>query len=269
MKGMSSTKPVISDSHNHLHFSAFADDLPAVIERARDCGVSNMLMVGIDPDDTRAALDTARVYNGVYSSVGIHPQNAVKYNRNDLYDLAGMLGEDKVVAIGETGFDLYRSPDDIEEQRDLFMAHIEIAKEKALPVIIHDRQAHEETLKVMDDMDGWSSGGVFHCFSGDVALAEYVVKKGFFISIPGVVTFKNAGVLSDVVFRTPTENLLVETDAPFLSPVPFRGKRNEPAYLVHTLERMAEIKGMELDEIADITSDNFLRLINFSNDNAA
>ncbi len=145
-------------------------------------------------------------------------------------------------------------------QKALFAGHIELAKQLRLPLVIHDRQAHEQTLQVMNDTNAWPLGGVFHCFSGDAQLARTVTAKGFFISIPGVVSFKSAHVLKDVVDQTPLEYLLVETDAPYLTPEPFRGKRNEPLYVVKVVEEIARIKKTSAEEVARITSENFSRL---------
>lgn len=247
------------DSHNHIHFRDFRRDLKEVMHRATSGGVRAMLTVGIDPKDSARALETARAYHGVYVSVGIHPQNGGKFTREDVYGLRD-LHTDTVVAIGETGFDLYRTPQSADAQKDLFIAHIEVARQLKLPIIIHDRAAHEQTLDVLDDTAAWGLGGVFHCFSGDVDLARTVVSKGFFVSIPGVVTFRNSSQLKDVVRAIPLEHLLVETDAPYLTPEPYRGKRNEPLYTARTVEEIARIKGISPDEVALRTMENFCRL---------
>ncbi len=218
-----------------------------------------MLTVGIDPRDSATALETSRSYHGVYVAVGIHPHNGGKFTREDVYGLRS-LHTDTVVAIGETGFDLYRTPQNADAQKDLFIAHIELARQLKLPIIIHDREAHEQTLAVLDDTNAWGLGGVFHCFSGDRDLARTVARKGFFVSIPGVVTFRNSSQLKEVVRAIPLEHLLVETDAPYLTPEPYRGKRNEPLYAIRTVEEIARIKGVSPDEVALKTTENFLRL---------
>ncbi|MGC9323577.1 MAG: TatD family hydrolase [Desulfomonilia bacterium] len=260
MNSAHSCKTILADSHNHIHFKAFSRDLDGVMVRAHDQGIRLMLAVGIDKRDSLEALRVARTYQGVYASIGIHPQNAGKASFRDVIGLADIHEPGRVVAVGETGFDLYRTPDTRSEQKDLFRSHIELARKLNLPLVIHDRNAHEETVAVLDETDGWSLGGVFHCFSGDTALAQYVVSKGFLVSVPGVVTFKNSLVLRQVVSQTPETCLLVETDAPYLSPEPFRGKRNEPAYIRHTVEEVARIKERTFDEIVEITSENFRRL---------
>jgi TatD DNase family protein len=250
----------IVDSHNHIHFRAFGHDRENALGRAYDGGVTSMLTVGIDPKDCEKALDVAHAHKGVYASIGIHPQNADKYGEKDVQNLAGLCSDPCVVAIGETGFDLYRTPESEPEQRDLFVAHIELARKLRLPLVIHDRQAHEQTLHVMNDTNAWSIGGVFHCFSGDAQLARTITGSGFFISIPGVISFKSAHVLKDVVDRTQLEFLLVETDAPYLTPEPFRGKRNEPLYVVRVVDEIARIKKISAEEVARVTSENFSRL---------
>lgn len=248
------------DSHNHIHFREFRKDLPEVMERAAAGGIRAMLAVGIDPKDSAAALNVACAYQGVYVSIGIHPQNGGRYTKADVLGLKGMYKKEYVVAVGETGFDLYRSPDSFDAQRDLFLAHIELARELKLPLVIHDRSAHEQTMSLLDETDAWGIGGVFHCFSGDTALARTVVSKGFLVSIPGVVTFKNAATLREVVRTIPLEHLLVETDAPYLTPEPYRGHRNEPSYTTKTVEQIARIKAVEPETVARKTTENFCGL---------
>ncbi len=251
----------IADSHNHLHFRSFRKDLSAVLERAHAAGVHSMLLVGIDPEDSSDALSVASTHEGLLVSIGIHPSSAKEHTVDDVMSLKGLFSsEGPVAAVGETGFDLYHTPETEHLQRDMFAAHIDLARMLSLPIVIHDRMAHSQTLKVMDEMDAWRLGGVFHCFSGNALMAARIIENGFFISIPGVVTFKNAADLREVVKMCPMESLLVETDAPFLAPMPYRGKRNEPSYLVHVLKEMAEIKECTVEDMARKTTENFLRL---------
>lgn len=247
------------DAHNHIHFSEFRRDLEDVLRRAASGGMKAMLTVGIDPGDCARALSLAGSRRGVYAAVGIHPQNGGRYLPEDVLGL-GRHRTDSVVAIGETGFDLYRTPDSVDAQKELFLAHITLARHMGLPLVIHDRAAHAQTVAVLDEAGAWELGGVFHCFSGDVDLARTVVGRGFFISIPGVVTFRNADQLREVVRAIPLERLLVETDAPYLAPEPHRGKRNEPLFTARTVEEIARIKGITSEEVALTTTDNFCRL---------
>lgn len=244
----------LADSHNHIHFGEC--DTAAMLKRALSAGVSYQLLVGIDPDDCRRALDVAMSEPGLYAAIGIHPQLAGRYAPLDVQSLSELAGP-KVVAVGETGFDLYRTPATGTAQSELFRAHIELARRLTLPLVIHDRQAHDQTLTVLDETDGWSLGGVMHCFSGDVSLARTILDKGFYLSIPGVITYKNARDLVAVAAYAPCERLLIETDAPYLSPQPYRGKPNEPVYLVETLACLARIKEIDIDEMAAITVHNF------------
>ncbi len=248
------------DAHSHIHFRHFRKDMDLVIQRAFAAGVVGMLAVGIDPEDCRQALAVAGQNENIFVSLGIHPQNADTFGVDDVLALSGLVNDGPVVAVGETGFDLYRTPGSEAAQEELFRAHIQLAGQLKLPLVIHDREAHEQTCRVLDDTDGWALGGVFHCFSGDVALARRVVENGFYVSIPGVVTYKNAGILQEVVRAVPKEFLLAETDAPYLTPEPYRGKRNEPAYVIHTIQAMAKIKGMTSEDLAGTTTENFERL---------
>lgn len=249
-----------ADSHNHLHFRDYGGDREGVMGRARDAGVTRMLLVGIDAGDSREAVEVAATRDGLYASIGIHPQNAGIFFPQDVFSLEGLAGLGKVVAVGETGFDLYRTPQSEALQKELFEAHISLARKLSLPLVIHDRDAHAQTLEVLDRCDAWLLGGVFHCYSGDVQMAARVLEKGFYLSVPGVVTYKTAEVLREVVRRCPARSLLAETDAPFLSPVPHRGKRNEPAYVIRTIEEMARLKGMTPEAMGRQVLENFDRL---------
>ncbi len=248
------------DSHNHLHFDNFRKDRSDVMDRARQAGVKAMLLVGIDPDDTLRALETAEAREGLFTSMGIHPQMAGVFSPEDVRALAALAENGKIVAVGETGFDLYRTPETEDQQKELFRAHIELARSCSLPLIIHDRDAHRQTVDMLEEEGAWSLGGVFHCFSGDAAMASHIVAKGFFLSVPGVLTYKNAAVLREAVCVCPLESLLIETDAPYLAPVPYRGKRNEPSYLIETIRELAAIKKIDAECMAEITTDNFFRL---------
>lgn len=250
----------LADSHNHLHFDDFRKDRTKVMDRAYKEGVKAMLLVGIDPDDSRRALETAEARDGLFASMGIHPQKAGVFSVDDVHALAVLAQKDKIVAVGETGFDLYRTPGTEDQQKELFKAHIELARSCSLPLIIHDRDAHRQTVDLLEQEKAWSLGGVFHCFSGDAAMASHIVDKGFFLSIPGVLTYKNAAVLREAVRVCPLEFLLVETDAPYLAPVPYRGKRNEPSYMVETVRALAAIKNIDEERMAEITTENFFHL---------
>ncbi len=258
---------IISDSHNHLHFKSFNQDVDIVINRSHAAGVFNMLLVGIDPEDSERASDMSFRHKGLFSSIGIHPQNADKYHMSDMEKLKQMAHQnEKIVAVGETGFDLFHTPDTYSLQKDFFIAHIDLAKDLSLPLIIHDREAHRQTIEVLDEYYYSNLRGVFHCFSGDVLMARHIIDFGFLISIPGVVTYKNAPTMKDVVKFCPLDCLLVETDAPFLAPAPFRGKRNEPSYLLKTIEEIARIKNYSVEDVCNKTTENFKSLFSISNE---
>lgn len=247
------------DSHCHIHGDGFEADRAAVLERARAAGITAMLTVGTDLTDSRAAAALAKGVPEVYAALGIHPQAAETYGPDDVKALAALQGP-KVIAVGETGYDLHYTPESFERQRELFRAHVALAAELELPLIIHDREAHAQTLELLDELAAWQLGGVLHCFSGDAAMAAYAVERGYYISVPGVVTFKNSAVLREALTVVPLENLLIETDCPYLAPVPRRGKRNEPAYLGFTLATLAELKGLTVQRLEQITTLNFNRL---------
>ncbi len=251
---------IVVDSHNHIHFNEYNGDRLDVIHRAASRCVQAMVLVGIDREDSKSALSVAMQHKGLYVSIGIHPQNAGLYETEDVLSLAALSRDTKVVAVGETGFDLYRTPETLDLQKELFKAHVELARDLNLPLVIHTRSADAILLDMLDALDAWELGGVIHCFSGDMKMAEHVIKKGFMISIPGVITFKNAQVLRDVAMNIPEESLLVETDAPYLAPMPYRGKRNEPSYVVKTLEAVSQIREVSITHMANVTTDNFCRL---------
>jgi TatD DNase family protein len=225
------------------------------------CGVSGMLLVGIDLQDSENAAHLSSKHKGLFSSIGIHPQNADKYLPSEVEELRRISKKyEKVVAVGETGFDLFHTPHTYKQQKDFFLAHMDIARDLSLPLIIHDREAHAQTTELMNEYRSYNLSGVFHCFSGDVSMARFVIDLGFYLSIPGVVTYKNAAKLKEVVSFCPLDVLLVETDAPFLAPVPYRGKRNEPSFLVKTINEISRIKAFSIEEVCSATSENFKRL---------
>jgi TatD DNase family protein len=258
------------DTHAHLDFSKFDADRPAVIERAKAAGVAAIVNVGTDPASSRQAVGLADRYDSIYAAVGMHPHDAKKLDGAALAELRDLARHPKVVAIGEIGLDYYRnlSPPDV--QRRAFQAQLAWAAKLGKPVVIHDRDAHDEILEVLT---GWAASlknsplagqlGVLHTFSGDLVMAERALDLGFYISISGPVTYKNARQLPDIVRALPLERLLVETDCPFLAPHPYRGKRNEPAYVHLVAERIAVLRGMPFEELAEATTANAQRLFGF------
>ncbi len=253
---------MLTDSHAHLTMFTAGTERDAIVQNAEKAGVTRILTVGTNVEDCRESVDIANRYLQVSAAVGVHPHDAKDTELETCLDTLKSLAVDKqVVAIGEIGLDFHYNFSSLEVQQEFFRRQLELAVELGLPVIIHDRDAHEETLKIVEDVDVSAVGGVFHCFSGDLAMAERVRELGFLISIAGPVTFKKPGHLPEIAIRIPLESLLVETDCPFLAPVPFRGKRNEPAYVRYTAEKVAEFRGISVDEVAEHTSQNFANLL--------
>ena len=246
------------DTHCHLEMDEFNPDRDEVIERAKNAGIEVIITIGSDLEGNIGGIDLSERYASVYATVGIHPHDAKDFSDDIYFKLKEWASKEKVVAIGEIGLDYHydNSPRDI--QREVFKRQLSLAKETGLPVVIHSREAKKDTIEIIR-----ASGidkGVFHCFSGDMDMAERVMAMGFYISIAGPVTFKNARRLGEIAKAIPDDYLLIETDAPYLTPEPFRGKRNEPAYLVHIARKIAQIRGISIEDLARITTLNAKRL---------
>ena len=260
------------DTHAHLDFSKFDADRPKVIERARAAGVATIVNVGTDLISSRRAVDLAEEYEAVYAAVGVHPHGAKKLDGATLGELRELAQKPKVVAVGEIGLDYFRNLSPRDAQRRAFQAQLAWAAKLGKPVIIHDRDAHGEILEALTS---WAAGlgdsiltgrlGVLHTFSGDLEMARRAIDLGFYISISGPVTYRNARQLPDIVRELPLDRILVETDCPFLAPEPYRGKRNEPAHTRLVAERIAELKGIPFDDLARATTANARRLFELAN----
>ena len=249
-------RPELFDTHAHLHFPEFGDDLQAVLDRARAAGVRRMLTIGTDVASSRAAVALAGREPDVWAAVGIHPHDAAGADASALAELERLAGEPRVVAIGETGLDFFRNLSPRDAQERAFAAQLELARRARKPVIVHCRDAHEATLAILTAARVGELGGIMHCFSGDVAIARRCLDLGLLISLAGPVTYPNARALPEVARTVPGDRLVIETDCPFLPPQPFRGKRNEPAYIAITAARVAELRGERLDDLAARLSDN-------------
>ena len=251
---------MLIDSHCHLEMSDFKEDLEEVIQRAKGSGVGYIFTVGTEEKDWGRAVEIAETYAWVYAVLGIHPHNAKEIDDRTYATLRELCKHLKVRALGEMGLDFFRnlSPKDVQLKR--FQEQINLAKEIGLPIVVHDREAHRETLEVLKSEGAEKCGGIIHCFSGDDEMARRCIDMGFYISLPGSLTYKNADRFREIVRRLPLESLLVETDAPFLTPVPLRGKRNEPAYVRYTAEKVAEVKGVPFEKVAEVTTENALRV---------
>ena len=249
---------MLVDSHCHLDFPDFAAERVAVIARARAAGVATMLTIGTRLDQFAGVRAIAEAHDDIWCSVGAHPHEAEDHETTTAADLAALTAHPRVVGIGETGLDFHydHSPRDVQEQ--VFRAHIAAARETGLPLIIHAREADEAIAEILRATR--PPPGVLHCFSSGRSLAEAALELGFYISISGIVTFRNAEDLRAIVRDVPLDRLLVETDAPYLAPVPYRGKRNEPAFVTATAAAVAALKGIDPSVLAAATTDNFFRL---------
>lgn len=252
----------LTDSHTHLDDHAFDEDREEVIRRARQDGVQRMITVGslAGVQGAERSLAIARAHEGIWATVAVHPHEARLADRQTVERIETLADDPLVVAIGETGLDYHYDHSPRAQQRQVFRRFIRMAIEKQKPLVIHTREAMEDTLRIMDEEDGWSAGGVFHCYSGGAEHAPTILEHGFHLSFAGVVTFKKATAVRGLVRTLPTDRVLVETDAPYLTPAPFRGKRNEPARVKLTAETVARLWDVSLDEAARITSDNAARL---------
>ncbi len=250
------------DSHCHLDMEPYRDAPARILAEASHCGVRQIISIGIDSASSSAAVHLAGQYPGVYATIGFHPHNAEEVDEKSLLQLAKLAQADKVVAYGEIGLDYAKKYAEPKVQQRAFSRQLELAIELNLPVVIHDRDAHADTARLIKAAGHLVKGGVMHCFSGDRAFAEEMIGLGFMLSIPGVVTFKNAAPLHDVVRAVSLEHFILETDGPFLAPVPYRGKANHPAYLIHTAQKVADLKDLSLEEVARQTTANSRRLFN-------
>jgi len=249
------------DSHAHIDGREFDADREEVIERAKAAGVFAILNVGTGAPHSGAferAVELGRTHDSVYTAIGTHPHDARLYNDRAEEKIKTLIKSERVLAWGEIGLDFHydNSPRDV--QVKVFKRQLHAARECGLPVIVHTREAEAETIEILkSDYEGAERRGIFHCFSGSMELAQRALELGFMISFSGIVSFKKADDLREVAKQVPLDRLLIETDCPYLSPIPYRGKRNEPAYVVEVARCLAELRGMELDEIGRITSQNF------------
>jgi TatD DNase family protein len=252
---------MLVDSHCHLDFPEFAPELEAVVARARAAGVKTCVSIGTTLEKFPQVLAVAERFENIWCSVGVHPHEAEPELLDGPAPLIARAHHPKVVAIGETGLDYYYNHSPREPQVANFRAHIAAARELKLPVIVHTRNADPETVEILrDEMEKGAFTGLIHCFTGTQMLADAALDLGLFISVSGIATFKKSDELRAVLKTVPLDRLLVETDAPYLAPMPYRGKRNEPAFVANTAAMLAELKGVTGEQLADATTDNFFAL---------
>jgi len=248
------------DSHAHLQDKEFRNDLDKVLARATQAGVEKIVCIGFDYSASQKAVELTRKSQNIYATVGIHPHDAKTLDDQTLEKIYNLALNPQVVAIGEIGLDYYRNLSPVEQQKKAFVEQIKIARELGKPVVIHDRDAHQDVLDIIKKEKAGINGGIMHCYSGHLPLALELIKEGFYISFAGPLTFKNAKKTHEVAQKINIDRVLVETDCPYLTPEPHRGKRNEPAYVKLVAQKLAELRGMTLEEISRITSANSRRV---------
>jgi TatD DNase family protein len=247
------------DSHCHINFPELATNIDDVLLHMRDSEVISALCVSVNLADFPQVLALAEQHPNIYASVGVHPDYE-GMEEPDVARLVELAQHPRIIAIGETGLDYYRLKGDLEWQRNRFRTHIRAARESGKPLIIHTRSAASDTLRIMKEENAAEACGVMHCFTESWEVAEAAIDMGFCISFSGIVTFRNAAQLKEVARRVPLEHMLIETDSPYLAPVPHRGKLNEPAYVKHVAAEIAMLRGIGIDEVARRTTENFVRL---------
>ncbi len=247
------------DSHCHINFPELRERLPAILDAMAQNQVTHALCIGVNYEDLPSVLELAAAHANIFASVGVHPDHEAVEEPTEA-SLLALASRPKVVAIGETGLDYYRLTGDLEWQRQRFRTHIRAARQCRKPLVIHTRAAAEDTISIMREEKAGEAGGVMHCFTETREMAQAALDQGFYISLSGIVTFKNAKDLKEVAKMVPLERLLIETDSPYLAPVPHRGKTNEPAWVKHVAEEIARLRGISVDEVASATTANFFTL---------
>ena len=247
------------DSHCHINFPDLADKLPEVFDLMEQNQVSHALCISVELEKFPEVLALAEAHPNVYASVGVHPDHE-DCTEPSVEELVALADHPKVVAIGETGLDYFRLTGDLEWQRERFRTHIRAARAARKPLVIHTRSAAEDTLRIMREEHAGEAGGVMHCFTESLAVAEAAIEQGFYISFSGIVTFKNAISLREVAAAIPLERMLIETDSPYLAPVPHRGRTNQPGFVKYVAEEIARVRGISVKDVGEATTQNFFRL---------
>jgi TatD DNase family protein len=260
---------MIIDTHAHVDMDAYDEDRADVIQRARDNGVDYILNIGCDIESSLRSLELAERYDFIYATAGVHPHDVKSVDGHTYDQLKGLLSHPKIIALGEIGLDFYKNYSPQGQQKEHFRKQVELARELNKPIIVHSRDANEDIIGILSDyypQDPSARSGIFHCFSGNQELADRALEMGFYISFSGSVTFKKSDELRAVAKMVPADRLFVETDCPFLAPVPHRGKRNEPAYVSHTAQLVADVRGLKVDDVQRTTALNFFELFGIGKD---
>ena len=253
---------MLIDTHVHLNAQQYDEDLEEVIARARENGLEKMVVIGCDRKSIERTMELIEAYDDIYGVIGWHPVDAIDCTDEDLQWIEELSAHEKIVGIGETGLDYHwdKSPKDV--QKNLFRRQLALAKLVGLPIIIHNRESTEDCMEILKEENAHEIGGIMHAFSADEKTADEIIAMNFYVSLGGPVTFKNAKLPKDIAVHVPLDRLLVETDAPYLTPHPFRGKRNEPAHVKLVAEKIAELRGMSYEDLASATTENAKRLYN-------
>lgn len=252
---------MLIDTHTHIDLENFKDRFDNVIKTAEEYGVKKVVIPGVEPNGFARILELCEKYENVFGAVGVHPEDVNSFDEKNETVIREYLKHPKIVAVGEIGLDYYWDKSQIDLQKEIFEKQILIAKEFNKPILVHDREAHQDTFEILKRTKANEVGVVMHCFSGSPEFAMECVKEGFYIALGGVVTFKNAKKAKEVAQVVPLDRLLLETDAPYMAPVPFRGKENEPAYVKFVAEEIAKLRGISFEEVATETTDNANKLL--------
>lgn len=256
---------MLIDTHAHLDDKQFNEDLEGILKRAKESDVSTIVTVSSAPGSIKNTIELTKKYQNVYGAVGLHPHDAKHFSDKIESDILNALKEKKIVAIGEIGLDFHYNFSTKDEQFIALKRQLKIAKEKNLPIIVHDRESTEELIKIFENDCNGKVNGIMHCFTGDAVSVKRFLKLGMYISFSGILTFPKAQSIRDAAKVVPLDRILVETDSPYLAPVPLRGKRNEPSFVKHTAEVLANILGLSLEELSRITTENAKRIFKISN----
>jgi TatD DNase family protein len=255
---------MIFETHAHYDDEAFNEDRQQLLESMKEAGIGNIVNIGANMASSRASIELAHKYNFIYATVGVHPSDTAELDDDKLEELRTLSRDERCLAIGEIGLDYYWPEPDHDLQKKWFRRQITLAKEEKLPVVIHSRDAAADTLTILKEEDAAANGGVVHCFSYSPEVAKQCVDMGFYIGVGGVITFKNGRKLKETVDMLPLENIILETDSPYLAPTPYRGKRNCSLYLPLVVDAIAEIKGVTTEEVISITEENAKKMYRIS-----
>ncbi len=252
---------MLIDTHTHIDMENFKNRFDEVLQTAAEYGVGKVVIPGVEPSGFARIIELCEKFENIFGAVGIHPEELNSYNEEAEAQIKNYLKHPKIVALGEVGLDYYWDKSQIERQKEIFKRQILIAKEARKPVLVHDREAHQDSFEILKDTDAAEVGVVMHCFSGSPEFAMECIKEGFYIALGGVVTFKNAKKVKEVAKIIPLDKLLLETDAPYMTPVPFRGKENQPAYVKFVAQEIAKLRGISFEEVAQATTENAQKLL--------